>query len=279
MMEPDWQRLFGSSGYRFSMGLRSGRLREFFLDGKADEDVLMERARWLAEDLPRYCQLADEGLPLLEEIERLCREWGLPISPASATPVGRLAHLGGVWEPDFLLLKRNGRSRLVAGVVCFPSSWSLEEKMGRAIDEIHDVVPGLNAELGPQIERFLDKLAPGSCFERENWGLSADAELNRHPARELPTLTSETNLQATWLRVEHQILHGMAQNGILFGIRLSVHRLDMVAADPARAQALHRALKTMPDAVASYKGLTQCRDNLLRLLEVRSSGCAGGQRV
>ena len=62
-----------------------------------------------------------------------------------------------------LLLMRRGASgwRLAAGSLCFPGNWSLPEKFGRAMHEIHAQVPGFgagarNAEV---IARIFDKLA------------------------------------------------------------------------------------------------------------------------
>ncbi|MEY4090242.1 MAG: hypothetical protein RJB55_2513, partial [Verrucomicrobiota bacterium] len=53
--------------------------------------------------------------------------------------------------------------------LCFPTSWSLEEKIGRGLEEIHGPVPGLNAALGPSIHQVLGRHTP-----------------LRHPVRQLP---------------------------------------------------------------------------------------------
>ena len=263
----DWGRLFGPGSHRFQMGLRPGNVGSFFAAKQAG--LLAERRHWLQSDRPRYCQIEAEGEPLLDELETMAQEWALASAGRGLSALDRLADLGARLEPDFLLLSRAdpGPVRLAGGVVCFPSSWSLEEKMGRPVGEIHGVVPGLNAQLGAQVDRFLERLAPGTAWERENWGLSPDSELNRHPARRLPCLGSGTTLQTTWLRVEHQLLHRMRQTrGVLFGIRLSVHRLDQLARDAAVADGLARALETMAPEVATYKGLSQCREQLAQLL-------------
>src|SRR5438034_8163832 len=98
--------------------------------------------------------------------------------------------LGALIESDWVLLRADdqGVYRLIAGAVCFPSGWSLQGKLGKTIDEIHAIVPGLNAALARQINAFMAKLAPGALWERENWGLSADTELNHHPSRPLKKL-------------------------------------------------------------------------------------------
>jgi dimethylamine monooxygenase subunit A len=178
--------------------------------------------------------------------------------------------LGRTWEPDWLLLKPDaqGAMRLWAGCVCFPSSWALEEKMGRPIDFIHAPVPGLNESLGAQIDGFLRRMKPGISWLRENWGLSRWPDLNQHPARGLRRLDAGVSLAEVWLRVEYQALVALPESqGVLFGIRVAAHPLAAVKADATAAAGLARALKTMPDAMAAYKGLASSRERIVQLLE------------
>lgn len=178
-----------------------------------------------------------------------------------------MADLAARWEPDFLLLKPDaaGDFRLVGGAVCFPSSWSPAEKLGRTIDEIHAPVPTVNAELGPRIRTFLSRLPAGAVFERENWGLAAVPELNMHPHRGLPRLTADTPLEQVSLRLEEQAFSALPDSGgVLFLIRLTIHPLAGVLADPETRADFARQLATMPEEIANYKGLAAARPNLLR---------------
>jgi len=46
-------------------------------------------------------------------------------------------------QEDLILMRRDESGwRLVAGSLCFPSSWKLTEKFGRALQDIHAPVPG-----------------------------------------------------------------------------------------------------------------------------------------
>jgi len=174
-------------------------------------------------------------------------------------------------EPDFLLLSRDpaGLFRLRGGALCFPTGWALEEKLGHTLDFIHGVVPGLNAALGPPIQQFLTRLKPGAAFLRANWGLAATDALNLHPARRVPPPALPVALARLWLRVEHQALCALPRTGgIVFGIRVALHRLDDVARDPAVAAGLARALVSMPDALAAYKGLAAIRAGLVKQLQM-----------
>jgi hypothetical protein len=169
-------------------------------------------------------------------------------------------------EPDFILLIPDvrGEFRLRGGALCFPTGWALEEKLGHPLDFIHGVVPGLNAALATPIRQFLAKLKPGAAFLRDNWGLAATDELNLHPARGLPAPDLPAAPDRLWLRVEHQALVALPKSGgVVFGLRIALHRLDAVARDPAAAAGLRRALLSMPPEVVAYKRLERVRDEVV----------------
>jgi hypothetical protein len=179
--------------------------------------------------------------------------------------------LGGAWEPDFLLLKLDddGRIRLHAGCVCFPSSWKLTDKIGRPLEEIHEPVPTLNPSIGGSIASFLSRLRPGSTWTRANWGMARSPELNLHPDRDMPRLVLPLKIEEVWVRIENQALVSLpSSKGILFGIRLEIVSLEQFRSEPIALKGLQRALRTMPESIAEYKGLAIARSELLRLLDV-----------
>ena len=249
--------------------------------------MLAERRRWLATDSARYAAMSPEGEPLLTEFAPMAEAWdcvgpalaagpsrdghenrnGLPTSgsathPGASAGAERWLHeLGGKLEPDILFLSPDaeGRFRLRGGALVFPTGWALQEKLGETLEVIHGVVPGLNPAIGGAIQQFLSKLKPGVAFLRDNWGLAATDELNLHPARGIAAPTSPVDLERLWLRVEHQALVALpATRGILFGIRIALHRLDEIAGTAAGA-GLRRALETMPAALAAYKRIDVIR--------------------
>jgi hypothetical protein len=183
-------------------------------------------------------------------------------------PIEVMHQLGRTLEPDLLFLTAdgNGEFRLRGGALCFPTGWALAEKLGHTLDEIHGVVPGLNAALASPIRQFLSRLKPGTAFLRDNWGIAATDELNLHPARGIPAPALPVELNCLWLRVEHQALLALPESGgIVFGIRIALHRLDEVAAGP-HARSLRRSLETMPAEVVAYKRLEHVRDYLLNMV-------------
>lgn len=271
--------LLPDEDYRLSMGFQRGDAARYFARTEQHEEIVAERARWLHEAPSRYAALLPGGAPLLEEFTALVSTWKPEQTQTGCSPWEQCLALGRTFEPDFLLLQPDaaGAFRLLGACVCFPSAWSLEEKMGRPMDFIHSVVPGLNEQLGKSIQRFLDRIPPGVASLRNNWGLSRSAERNLHPSRTLPRLDAAVTTEEVWLRVEEQALVALPRNGgVLFGIRIVLHSLAELRRDEAAARGLHRALATMPEALAAYKGLASARETLLRLLETPSPSEARG---
>jgi hypothetical protein len=285
--------LFPDEDYRFQIRFDRGAPADFFRPTNQHQRLLSERRHWLATSPETYSALLPEGHGLLEETIALAREWEtLPSDfPALAqaeaapglvpnTPPGsacvspaRFHHLnrslGMAWESDFLVMEITPAAsvRLVGGCVCFPSSWSLEEKLGKPIELIHEVVPALNPAIGPQIHSLLTKLKPEVARLRSNWGLSRSSELNQHPSQKLPRLDETVSLEEVWLRIENQALVSLpVTKGVLFGIRIVMQPLAAICQDEATASRLARALRTMPDEMVRYKGLDRARGRLLTLI-------------
>jgi len=265
--------LFPDQDYRFYMRFERATIEEFFGPTAAHETLVTERRHWLQASPELHSALLDEGLPLLQETIELARTSGTVsadwVPPRTGT-ANDCAALGTAWEPDFLLLKSGseGELRLVAGCVCFPSSWNFSEKVGQQIESIHTIVPGLNPAIGTQIRGFLTKLRPGVAWVRGNWGLSRSPELNQHPARKLPRLDATVPLGEVWVRAEHQALVALPRTGgILFGIRILAQSLADFRNDPALARNLARAIQTMPPEMAQYKNILAAREQLLGFLQ------------
>ena len=272
----DWHRLFPDEDFRFRMGLRPADAAAFFAPSDCGESILKQRAAVLDAHPHRYAAAIGEALPMIEEAAGQMAGWsGATWSCNSADPLQLCIAAGKTFEPDWVLLSPDASRNhpVVAGVVCFPSSWSLPEKLGLPIAGVHQPAPTVNASLGRSIDSFLDKLVPGAAWQRENWGLSADDALDHHPDIVTPPLTEAATLETAWLRLESQLLTSLPQtHAILFGIRVTMHRLDVLAVVPGVASRMARALRTMPSDVAEYKGLARCREPLAEALVLHEKG-------
>ena len=263
--------LFPDEDYRFQMRFERAAPSDFFAPTPDAEKILVERKHWLRNDSETCAALLPQGESLLNETVECARHWNGFSSPRSGDSTAReqLLALGEFWEADFLLVKPDADNeiRLYGGCLCFPSSWRLSDKLGKPIEFIHKPVAGLNAAIGPAIHKFLAGIKPGIAWLRHNWGLSRSPELNQHPDRSLPRLDANVALAEVWLRVEHQALISLPKSGgILFGIHLKNYPLTDVRRDVEACSRFSRALETMPEEMASYKGIAKVRARLLELL-------------
>lgn len=265
-MFADWHRLLPDEEYRFHMGLRPGDGGKFFAATAESSDILRQRAG-LLEEAPGPCLL----LPENEGAESSLREALALMSGWRGVPLASAVEAGKMLEPDWLILSpdADGALRVSAGAVCFPSGWSLPEKAGLRVSEVHGVVPALNDALAGRIDMFLSRLIAGAAWERENWGLSAHAARDHHPRHRLPALNESATLESTWLRLEQQLFARLPCGGVLFAIRVSSHRLDELCGLPAIASRLARAVSTMPADIAEYKGIAAARARLVDFLTAK----------
>ncbi|MBA4150797.1 MAG: DUF3445 domain-containing protein [Verrucomicrobia bacterium] len=281
MKANDVAMLFSGEDFRWQMRFERGEMRSFLAPGPNSEAVLAERWRWLGASPERYMVLTSDGIPLLDEAIDLARE-NEALSEAQfemlcaiRDPQERCMELGRIWEADFALLGPTATGSLIlsGGVVCFPSSWSLPEKIGKPMQSIHQPVPGLNEAIGRQIDLFLGKLRPGVVWLRFNWGVVRTAELNQHPDRDLPRLTSPVRLDEAFLRIERQALVALpGTRGVLFGIRIEQLSLAEVSKEPAAVKGLVHGLSTMDEEIARYKGFAQVRSEIVELLQTNATG-------
>jgi hypothetical protein len=260
------QSLFAEHDFRFQMRFRKAALRDFYMPSAESPEILAERRKWLATMPEKTALLLPDGEALLR---RVATEFLNDVPKMNVAGFDLLRMTSAALEPDFLLLKpANGEtdSKIAGGAICFPSSWAFEEKLGQTMEFTHGPVPGLNATLGGQISRFLQKIPPGLSWERTNWGLSRSPELNQHPSRHLPRLDETASAEEVFLRIEWQSLASFPPEGVLFGIRVYVFPFRDVLEKAAWRSGLKRDLESMPEALLRYKGLWKAKSKLLELL-------------
>ena len=260
-MAHSWSRLFANSGFRWQMGLSAGDVDSFFALTENSAEILAERRRCLDQSPADYVALLDPGRPLVHEMLEIPSIAGV-LGPARDQSLESAARN---LEPDFVLLLPTVKGPMVVGgVVCFPSSWSLPEKIGRTLHETHAPVPELNAQLGRRIEAALDRLPSAAAWQRDNWGLSRGGDRNHHPHKARPRLDETIEPNELWLRVERQLLYRLPRSGgILFGIRLEITPWHTLIQSEEAVVGLRRSLETMPDDIAAYKGLLSARRKIL----------------
>lgn len=194
---------------------------------------------------------------------------GGAVSPTAPEPP--LLTAGRLVADDLVVLEnRDGGWRVTAGYVSFPSSWSLREKAGKTIGEVHAPVPEF--ESGSRndglINRMFDRLPPGRLVERFNWSIYPDGTLHWPPERAAKAAERPFLPRTNFVRVERQTLLRLPETGaILFTIRIYRDPLATIASEPSLRQSLSEQLVAMTPAQLAYKGMLEKRDALLSFLQ------------
>ena len=213
--------------------------------------------------LPEGAAAAEELLDLLLETlaarpdysvgDRVTRPDGVEMAIDRDDPLGTVTHLAA---EDFCLMQKDPGGeeyRLVGATLCFPSHWTLAEKLGHPLTVIHEPVPQYDATLGRRVNRVFDVLHPDRPLVRINWGVTHKSALylpRSHDARPMAEIGPETPL---YLRTERQTLVRLPRSGaVVFGIKTSVTPIDELPAH--EAVGLEAALGRLDPAVIAYKG-------------------------
>ncbi|MEM7147696.1 MAG: heme-dependent oxidative N-demethylase subunit alpha family protein [Verrucomicrobiota bacterium] len=261
-MRPIWKGLFvGPGGFEWGFRMRGGDAEAFFAPQDSSGDLLGEKRRWL-DERPELCAVVEPGgEKMVSAAWDLALGWGQVVDPGKGER--DLAGVARVWEPDLLLVDAE-TMEMVAGCVCFPSSWDLREAAGKAVPAVHGVVPQLNDQIGEKIGRFLGQLGPdGKAFRRENWSVTRSAERNYHPELGRRRLDEGVVMAELYLRVEQQLFLGVP-GGVVMGIRIETCPLVELAKDEDAWAGLGEKIETMPEEVAVYKSMDAGREAIVK---------------
>jgi hypothetical protein len=156
---------------------------------------MAERARLIAAVPEVVHGLLPEARPAAEELydrvlQRLSQEPGFRIGRDEALrPDGvtvaldrsaPLLTLGHLVQEDLCLMQQAGEeSRLTGGILCFPASWSLRQKLGRAMVSIHEPVKPYDEGVARRVQRLFDAIRPEQALWRMNFLTYDDAELHQ----------------------------------------------------------------------------------------------------
>ena len=144
-------------------------------------------------------------------------------------------------DPDLCVLDIADQQRLIAGCVCSPSYWRIQEKVGRPLSAVHGDVPLLNEQLGGRIAHFLENQPLNQPFCRTNWFIHGDGE--RFHIDDEEDFSSHPH---EWvMRCEFQTLYKFSPRYVLFCIQVVCRRLVELAAYPQQLIALRKAMQQL----------------------------------
>lgn len=192
-------------------------------------------------------------------------------------PCDPLEVAGRLVQEDLCIVQQiDGIPVLTAAVLCFPSRWSLAEKLGRPLAEVHAPVPLYAERLAQPVDRFMQHVKEGHIAVRLNWSVLDESSLFQPTGKwrdaHNPGVTADNAGTTLFLRVERQTLRRLPRSdAVLFGIRVHVYPLAAVIGTRACATRLAAAVRVLPDATQRYKSLLPIRAALLGWLDARAA--------
>jgi hypothetical protein len=229
------------------MGTRALAPEHWLVRDQAAPSELALRRRLMDEQREQVFACNAPAEPAAAEAAELVARWldhrGLELWPEGARhhPLARAGL--SVQEDLCLMVHHHGAWHLEAALLCFPSTWSLTEKLGRPVAEVHAPVAHYTDELSARVDTFFDRMAPGKLALRRNlslwptcllWVPTPDIEASLWDP---PSI--DPSVPWLWIRSERQTLRRLPRSGaILFTIRVQTAPLSVLSDSPQRANDL-----------------------------------------
>ncbi|TDK51283.1 heme-dependent oxidative N-demethylase family protein [Antarcticimicrobium luteum] len=159
--------------------------------------------------------------------DAVTRPDGVSVDIDRNDPMGTLGRL--VQEDLCILQKPEGAEEhvLTAAVLCFPASWTLEEKFMHPLIRIHVPVPEYDGNIAARVQRLFDGVQPGRPLWRFNALWYDDPDLHQ-PRREAEKRPHRRAAADQYLRSERQsVLRLPRTRAVVF----SIHTFVLARAD------------------------------------------------
>lgn len=206
----------------------------------ACRDRLIAERRQAVHAMTEGCRPAAEELlslvlALLDSVPGYAREGRAVRRPDGvAVPLDGppLIVAGRLVQEDFCVLEKPGGADehvLTGAILCFPSDWTLAQKMGKGLARIHLPVDRYDEGIARRVQRLFDGLRVEAPLMRENLIPRADPELFS-PRPEHARATPEG--PARYLRVERQVLVRLpVTRAVVFSIHTYLVRPEALTLD------------------------------------------------
>lgn len=146
-------------------------------------------------------------------------------------------------QEDLVLMEKHGDEHaLSAGVLCFPASWSLDQKFGGGLMGIHVPVDPYTEDIGKRVQRLFDFIKQDHPMWRANFLVYSNPDLHQ-PRREdnRRSIDAGGNL---WARVERQSLVKLPKTGaVVFSIHTYVVPMGTLSSEEKHELLRQKAVK------------------------------------
>ena len=256
--------------FRHRMGTKSLDETQWLPSDAETEPTIAMKRELLRNRRNEVVGLLEGGGDAAEEAATLIAEFcGVPVQ---ARGIDALVEASLLVADDIVVMQpksvEGGEPQLVvvAGVVCSPSRWSIQTKLGSNMLAVHAPVPQYAEQVGKAVDTTLSRLRVDQPMVRSNWTIEDHCALFQPVAPGKPLLQDPKQL---WMRMERQTLRALPQTGgSMFTIRTYQQPItEYVARGKDVATKLYSLVKRLPDDVAKYKSLLHYREALLAWLE------------
>lgn len=179
-------------------------------------------------------RLCDTARPAAEELletvlEDLSHSTGFTVAPDKVTcPDGRVVRIdraaplmtcGALVQEDLVLMQKQGDEHVLTGaILCFPASWSLDQKFLKPMIRIHKPVASYTPDMARRVQRLFDGVRVGRPMWRANFLTYDDPDLHQPRTEQDRRALDRSGL--LWVRVERQ---GMRRLPVSDAVVFSIH--------------------------------------------------------
>jgi hypothetical protein len=229
------------------MGTRSLREEQWLTyDSLARSEIALRR-RLLLEQRQHVFACTPFADGPAQEVADLVGEWHSAYRPhdvalPDADEGHPLARVGSSIQEDLcVMVHHDGAWRLEGAMLCFPSLWILQEKVGLPTALVHAPVPFYAEELSQKVDRLFGRMTAEKMIWRRNvsvWpALILWAPCHTLDPSLIAVPPSDAATPPLWIRSERQTLRRLPETGaILFTIRVQTVPVAVLAHEPSRAR-------------------------------------------
>ncbi len=232
----------------------------------------------MARRYPEHFTLTIEGRHWHWQNRLLESEHTFVPGDADSLPFAPLHWLGRQVQEDLLLMQDDAANGmpLVAGVLCFPNDWCLEEKLGQSFLVIHQPVPLFAEQIGRSSLLLLERLKVGRPVWRTNWGFKGSARLNLMPRfadeqrQSCQQICAENIGERCFLRMERQTLLRLPRTkAVLFTVHTYQAPIMEEVQNREHTRRMLQILQTTPGKMMEYKNIQAFYEPLIAYLQAQ----------
>ncbi|CAI7565579.1 unnamed protein product [Penicillium bialowiezense] len=160
---------------------------------------------------------------------------------------------------SILMMNEEGEYYLAASATVFPTGWTVNQRIGWTISQLHGPVPLWHQQVANSVSKFLARLTPNSPMERSNYFVEVKSpeenltDILYRPHALCEKELSDPSPSQILIRRERQTFRRLPRTGALvFGVKTYLTPLDELPM--AELANLAKEMKTWPEYVSEYKG-------------------------